>query len=177
MLRDDVLADLGIKRENLIEKKSIEVGNIFTLGTRFSEPIGLSFRDETGGTHPVLMGCYGIGPGRVMGTIAETLSDEKGLVWPESVAPFRIHLLSLGTDEKSAEVYQDLVSAGIEVLYDDRDFSAGQKFAESDLLGIPYRIIIGRRSIESGMAEVKYRADDKIDQVPFEGLTEYFLEK
>jgi len=177
VLRDDVLADLGIKRENLIEKKSIEVGNIFTLGTRFSEPIGLSFRDETGGTHPVLMGCYGIGPGRVMGTIAETLSDEKGLVWPESVAPFRIHLLSLGTDEKSAEVYQDLVSAGIEVLYDDRDFSAGQKFAESDLLGIPYRIIIGRRSIESGMAEVKYRADDKIDQVPFEGLTEYFLEK
>jgi prolyl-tRNA synthetase len=177
VLHDDVLADLGIKRENLIEKKSIEVGNIFTLGTRFSEPIGLSFRDETGGTHPVLMGCYGIGPGRVMGTIAETLSDEKGLVWPESVAPFRIHLLSLGADEKSAEVYQDLVSAGIEVLYDDRDLSAGQKFAESDLLGIPYRIIIGRRSIESGMAEVKYRSDGKIDQVPFERLTEYFLEK
>src|SRR6185369_11609984 len=132
VLNDEVLADLGLKREQLVEKKSIEVGNIFTLGTRFSEPLGLSYKDEQGNAVPVVMGCYGIGPARVMGTIAEVLSDEKGIVWPESVAPFHVHLLSLGADEKAGEVYEMLTKAGIEVLYDDRDASAGEKFADSD---------------------------------------------
>lgn len=174
VLQDDVLEDLGIKREDLVEKKSIEVGNIFTLGTRFSEPLGLKFRDETGAEHPVLMGCYGIGPGRVMGTIAETLSDEKGLIWPESVAPFRIHLLSLGADQEAAAVYEAFISSGIEVLYDDRDASAGAKFAESDLLGIPYRVVIGKRSAESGMAEVKKRGAEESENVQLADLIRYF---
>ncbi|MBP7060463.1 MAG: prolyl-tRNA synthetase [Candidatus Moranbacteria bacterium] len=170
VLNDEVLADLGLKRENLVEKKSIEVGNIFSLGTKFSEPLGLSYKDEEGKAVPVVMGSYGIGPARVMGTIAEVLSDDQGLVWPEAVAPFRVHLLSLGADEKATEIYDDLTAAGVEVLYDDRDLSAGQKFAESDLLGIPYRVVIGKRSLESGTAEVKKRSEKKATEVPFASL-------
>lgn len=174
VLNDDVLADLGLKRENLVEKKAIEVGNIFSLGTKFSEPLGLSYKDEQGNAVPVIMGCYGIGPARVMGTIAEVLSDDKGLVWPESVAPFRVHLLSLGADDKAAEIYDALTQAHIEVLYDDRDLSAGNKFAESDLLGLPYRIVIGKRSLESGKAEVKKRTEETAREVAFEELLSFF---
>lgn len=174
VLNDEVLADLGLKRENLVEKKAIEVGNIFSLGTKFSEPLGLSYKDEEGKAVPVVMGCYGIGPARVMGTIAETLSDDKGLVWPEAVAPFQVHLLSLGADEKATEIYEALTAAGIEVLYDDRDTTAGAKFAESDLLGLPYRIVIGKRSLESGKAEVKKRTEETATEVAFEALVSLF---
>ncbi|MDD2766490.1 MAG: His/Gly/Thr/Pro-type tRNA ligase C-terminal domain-containing protein [Candidatus Moranbacteria bacterium] len=177
VLEDEVLTELGLKRENLVEKKSIEVGNIFTLGTKYSVPLGFTFKDEAGNSQPVIMGCYGIGPARVMGTIAEVLSDENGLVWPESVAPFRVHLLSLGTDEKTNEVYETLTKAGIEVLYDDRDMRAGEKFAESDLLGIPYRVVIGKRSIESGKAEVKKRTESDVQEIAFEDLVHFFTMK
>ncbi|MBP9728438.1 MAG: prolyl-tRNA synthetase [Candidatus Moranbacteria bacterium] len=174
VLNDEVLADLGLKRENLVEKKSIEVGNIFSLGTKFSEPLGLTYKDEAGTIKPVIMGSYGIGPARVMGTIAEVLSDEAGLVWPESVAPFRVHLLSLGADEKVSEIYAMLTGAGIEVLYDDRDMRAGEKFAESDLLGMPYRVVVGKRSLESGKAEVKKRTEAEAVEVAFEELVAFF---
>jgi prolyl-tRNA synthetase len=174
VLNDEVLADLGLRREDLVEKKSIEVGNIFSLGTKFSEPLGLTYKDEAGAIKPVIMGSYGIGPARVMGTIAEVLSDEAGLVWPEEVAPFRIHLLSLGADDKASEVYADLTAAGIDVLYDDRDMRAGEKFAESDLLGMPYRVVIGKRSLESGKAEVKKRTEKDPVEVPFEELVSFF---
>lgn len=175
VLNDEVLADLGLKREDLVEKKSIEVGNIFNLGTRFSEPLGLTFKDEEGKPQPVIMGCYGIGPARVMGTIAETLSDENGLVWPESVAPFRVHLLSLGADEKAEELYIALTTAGVEVLYDDRDASAGEKFSDSDLIGIPYRVVIGRRGLEKGVAELKKRATGETEEIAFEKIIDYFI--
>ena len=171
---DEVIADLGLDKSKLIEKKSIEVGNIFKLGTKFSEPLNLTFKDEEGAAQPVVMGSYGIGPGRLMGTIVELLSDEKGLVWPESVAPFRVHLLSLGADEKAEEVYRTLTEAGIETLYDDRDARAGEKFAESDLLGIPYRIVIGRKSLETGTAEVKRRTGEEVESVPFDALVGHF---
>lgn len=174
---DEVLADLGMKREALVEKKSIEVGNIFTLGTRFSDPLGLKFRDEQGEERPILMGCYGIGPGRVMGTIVETLSDEKGIVWPEAVAPFRVHLLSLGQDETADRIYRELTSSGIETLYDDRTASAGEKFAESDLIGIPYQVIIGKKTFESGEVEIKRRSDGLVEKVALEGLSEYFRKR
>jgi prolyl-tRNA synthetase len=141
---DEVIADLGLDKSKLVERKSIEVGNIFKLGVRFSEPLGLTFKDEAGVMKPVVMGSYGIGPGRLMGTVAELLSDDNGLVWPETVAPFRVHLLSLGADEAATKLYDDLTAACIEVLYDDRDLRAGEKFAESDLLGISYRIVIGK---------------------------------
>jgi len=174
VLNDEVLQDLGLKRENLKEKKSIEVGNIFNLGTRFSEPLGLTFRDDVGNMHPVIMGSYGIGPARVMGTIAEVLSDDKGLVWPESVAPFHVHLLSLDASSKAEEIYETLEKAHIDVLYDDRDISAGAKFAESDLIGIPYQIIVGKRSLESGMVEIKKRSDGSIQKVHFGDVVSFF---
>ena len=159
----EVYTASGIDKTSLKEAKAIEVGNIFTLGTRFSEALGLSYKDAEGKPQSVFMGSYGIGPGRLMGTIVELLSDDKGLVWPESVAPFAVHLVSLGKSgdavSKMADaLYEDFVKAGIEVLYDDRDSSAGQKFTESDLLGIPKRVVVGRDAAASGVFEVCDRA-------------------
>ncbi len=162
VMTDEVLADLGLSRDSLVEKKAVEVGNIFSLGTRFSDALGLSYLDETGAKRPVVMGSYGIGPGRVMGTIVETLSDEKGIVWPESVAPFQVHVVSVagkdGAPQRAAEtLYNRLVSSGIEVLYDDRDLRAGEKFADADLIGIPLRVIVSDKSLEKGGYEIKDR--------------------
>jgi len=166
---DATLAKLGLEKEKLIEKKAIEVGNIFNLGTRFSEPLGLLYADETGAKKPVVMGSYGIGPTRLMGTIVEVLADEKGLVWPASVAPFAIHLVALGKDgddiSKTADaLYADLSKTGVEVLYDDRDLRAGEKFAESDLLGIPTRIVVGKDAVATGMFEVVNRATGGVEK-------------
>ncbi len=138
------------------EAKAVEVGNIFTLGTKFSDP-HLTYKDENGDSKPVFMGSYGIGPARVMGTIAEVLSDDKGIIWPVSIAPFRAHILSIGQDEKAKELYDKLVRDGVEVLLDDREVSAGEKFAEADLLGIPTQIIVGKKSVEGGKFEIKDR--------------------
>lgn len=177
VLSDEVLAELGIQRKTLVEKKSIEVGNIFTLGTRFSDPLGLKYRDESGEERSVLMGCYGIGPGRVMGTIVEVLSDENGIIWPDAVAPFWVHLLSLGQRERADLVYHTLTTAGIEVLYDDRDASAGEKFAESDLIGIPYQVIIGKQTMENNEAEVKRRESGTVEKVSIDNFPGYFLKR
>ncbi|OGI22466.1 MAG: prolyl-tRNA synthetase [Candidatus Moranbacteria bacterium RIFCSPHIGHO2_01_FULL_55_24] len=171
---DEVLQELGLDKEKLVQKKAVEVGNIFKLGTRFSEPLSLTYKDEQGKDQMVIMGSYGIGPGRVMGAIVETHADDNGLVWPEAVAPFRVHLLSLGADEKATEIYEALEKAGIEVLYDDREASAGEKFADADLLGIPYRVVIGKRSQESGHAEVKKRTESAAQEVALESLVSYF---
>jgi prolyl-tRNA synthetase len=152
---DEVLSELGLDKTKLVEKKAIEVGNIFPLGTKYSEAEGLSFRGEDGKDKPVVMGSFGIGLGRVMGTIAEVLSDDKGLIWPLSVSPFKLHLIGL-TD--ASDVYDKLKKAGVEVLYDDRDLQAGQKFADSDLLGIPYRIVVSDRNKDSQTFEFTDRA-------------------
>lgn len=163
---DEVLAELGLDKNNLVEKKAVEVGNIFTLSTRFSDALDLSFVNEAGEKEKVFMGSYGIGPGRVMGTIVEALSDDKGIVWPASVAPFAVHLLVLGEDEdsknQSEKIYDELVSAGVEVLFDDRiGISAGAKFADSDLLGLPIRLVVSKRSIENGGVEYKKRNENE----------------
>jgi prolyl-tRNA synthetase len=162
----DILKDLGISKETLVEAKAIEVGNIFKLGTRFSEPLGLTYKDEDGTDKPVVMGSYGIGIGRLMGTIVEVLCDEKGIVWPESVAPFQVHLVELSQgDEKirtyADKLYEDLKTAGIEVLYDDRDQRAGEKFADSDLLGIPHRVIVGKTTSDSAIEAVRRKNGNK----------------
>lgn len=169
VLTDEVLSDIGLAREALEQHTAIEVGNIFKLGTRFSKPLGLTFKDESGQEMPVVMGCYGIGPTRLMGTIVELLSDDKGLVWPASVAPFAVHLVSLGhgDDEvsKAADaLYADLQKAGVEALYDDRDLRAGEKFAESDLLGIPVRIVVGKDAVATGQFEVVDRATGAVEK-------------
>jgi prolyl-tRNA synthetase len=158
----EVLADLGLKKEKLMPRKAIEVGNIFKLGTRFSETLGLKYRDETGVEKPVVMGSYGIGPGRLMGTAAETLADDQGLVWPKAIAPFTLHLIELksknkAVEQKAAEIYHRLTTAGEEVLWDEREVSAGEKFADSDLLGIPERLVVSEKTLETGQFELKNR--------------------
>jgi prolyl-tRNA synthetase len=173
VLTDEVLADLGISRDGLAEKKSIEVGNIFNLGTRFSAALGLNYLNEKGETQPVVMGCYGLGPSRVMGTIVETLSDENGIVWPKSVTPFAIHLVALydkegknGVVAKAAEeLYSDLIKQGYEVLFDDRDLRPGEKFADSDLIGIPLRIVVSEKNLAEGKLELKHRASGKVEKI------------
>jgi prolyl-tRNA synthetase len=169
---DEVLHDLGLTREELVEEKSIEVGNIFKLGTRFSDALGLAYKDEKGESRSVVMGSYGIGPGRLMGTVVECLSDEKGMVWPEEIAPFKVHLLSLGKNEEAEKVYAELTAAGIEVLFDDRDAGAGEKFADSDLLGLPYRVVISGKSLEKGGAELKRRTAGEAEIVTLNDLTQ-----
>jgi prolyl-tRNA synthetase len=163
---DEVLADLGVGKDELIERKAVEVGNIFTLGTKYSEAIGLSFVDEGGKQQPVYMGSYGIGPGRVMGTIAEHFADEKGLVWPENIAPAKVYLARLGNISDVISVadklYNLLTDAGVEVIYDDRDLRAGEMFADADLMGIPYRVVVSQKTVESGKHELKGRSDDEV---------------
>ena len=162
---DDVLDSVGLKKDSLVEQRAVEVGNIFSLGTRFSEPFDLSYTDEAGEKKMVIMGSYGIGLGRLMGTVVEVLSDDKGIIWPEEIAPYKVHLLSLGDKENvtadANALYQKLLSEKIEVLFDDRtDVSAGEKFADADLLGIPYRVVVSERSIKGGV-EIKKRTEAK----------------
>lgn len=161
---DDVKKDLGLS-DNFKEEKAVEVGNIFTLGTKFSKP-HLAYKDEKGESVPVFMGSYGIGPARVMGTVVEALSDDKGIIWPESIAPFQVHLLALGKESEvfaeADKVYAELSEAGIEVLYDDRsEISAGEKFSDADLLGLPYRAVVSARSISEKGIELKKRTEEK----------------
>jgi len=169
VLTDEVLGDLGISKDELVEKKSIEVGNIFKLGTRFSEALGLSYTDETGNSLPVVMGSYGIGPSRLMGTIVELLSDEKGIIWPEAVAPFRVHLVTLGNSPEVAVagdvLYEKLKTLGVETLYDDRDLRPGEKFADSDLIGIPTRVVISEKTLQAGKLEVKKRTASEAEMM------------
>lgn len=146
----------GLKE--LREAKAVEVGNIFKLGDKFSTPFGLRYKDQEGMDQPVVMGCYGIGPSRILGTIVEVCHDEKGIVWPESVAPFKVHLLSLKEDETADQIYQELIKNKVEVLYDDRDLSAGEKFADADLIGCPYRVIISRKTLAADSVELKKRS-------------------
>ena len=172
---DEVLQELGIKKEDLREAKAAEVGNIFPLGTKYAEALGLTYKDETGKEIPVYMGSYGIGPARLMGVMVELLSDEKGMVWPAEVAPFRVHLVSLGQsgDEVSQvadTLYDDLRKAGVEVLYDDRDARAGEKFADADLIGIPTRIIVGKDAVATGQFEVVDRASGAVEKRSREAL-------
>jgi prolyl-tRNA synthetase len=170
---DDVLSELGLEKKALQEKKAIEVGNIFSLGFKFSEPFELTYKNESGENIPVFMGSYGIGLTRLMGTIVEVLADERGIVWPESVAPFRVHLLLLNESAKSEaeKIYHDLSTQGIEVLFDDRlDVQAGEKFADADLLGIPHRVVISERSLASGGVEYKHRTEEKGAVLPFSDL-------
>lgn len=178
VLTDESLRTLGLVREELVEKKAIEVGNIFHLGTKFSEPLGLFFTDETGARTPVIMGSYGIGPTRLLGVIVEVLSDAKGIVWPESIAPFQVHLVSItgGNEEVAKEadrLYELLVEHDIEVLYDDRDVRAGEKFVDSDLIGIPKRLVISEKTMAEASVEVITRAKGGAAMVPESSIIEF----
>jgi prolyl-tRNA synthetase len=155
------------KCQGQLEKDNcIEVGHIFNLGIKYSKAMKADYLDKEGKTHPVVMGCYGIGLPRLMATIVEINHDDQGIVWPKEVAPFGVHLLQIESSEKvnkaTGKLYQDLQKAGLEVLYDDREKSAGEKFSDADLIGIPARIVVSERTLEKGCAEVKKRGEKEM---------------
>jgi prolyl-tRNA synthetase len=165
-LRDPRVARSGegytLDGEPLLLEPAIEIGNIFKLGTRYSEPLGASYLDEKGTEHPIWMGSYGIGPARIVAAAVEQFADEHGISWPRALAPFAVHLVALGNagrpEREAAErVYATLRDGGVEVLYDDREAGPGEKFADAELLGCPLRLTVGRRSLESGEIEVQLR--------------------
>lgn len=159
---DDATAEIGISKDELSPTKTAEVGNIFKFGTEKGEKMNVTFKDSEGNDKPIYLASYGIGITRVMGVIVEKFSDEKGIVWPDSVSPFALHLVALNTDDAEIRdwaegIYEGLKAAGIEVLFDDRDLRAGEKFADSDLIGIPYRAVVSKKSKENGAFEVVNR--------------------
>ena len=156
---------------------AIEVANIFKLGTRYSEPLGATYLDEDGQEHPIVMGSYGIGPARILAAAIEQYADEHGISWPRALAPFEVHLVGLGkpgTEEHqlAERLYGELLEAGIDVLYDDRDMRPGEKFVEAELLGCPLRVVAGKRSLEAGELEVQVRRGTEKRAVPIEGAAE-----
>lgn len=165
VVNDEVLAEFGVKREDLQTAKASEVGNIFTLGTKYSEPLGLQFTSQDGKRETVLMGCYGLGISRVMGVIAEKCSDDKGLIWPEEIAPFKYYLVSIG--EKGTQFANDLYHGNeSKVLFDDRDARPGEKFADSELIGLPYRVVVSDRNLEKNEIEVTKRSTGETKTYP-----------
>ncbi len=159
---DEAVAELGISKDQLERVKTAEVGNIFNFGTQKTDDMGLKFTDQDGQIKSLYMGSYGIGVTRLMGVIVEKMADEKGLVWPQAIAPFQLHLVLLDEEarQQADELYQQLQMQGVEVLYDDRPkIRPGEKFADSDLLGIPYRVVVGKRSLGQDRYEVVKQAD------------------
>jgi len=142
------------------ESNAIEVANVFKLGARYSDAYGLKFTDKAGGKQPVIMGSYGIGLSRALATIVEVFHDNNGIIWPEAVAPYKIHLLSIRSDKKAEKIYKELLKAGVEVLYDDRNVSAGEKFNDADLLGIPFRAVVSEKTGDK--IELKKRNSQEI---------------
>jgi len=155
---------------DLVEKKGIEVGNIFKLRTRFSDAFGFKYLNAQGVEQAVEMGCYGMGPSRIMGTLVEVFHDDNGIIWPESIAPFQYHLIVLGKEDETFEaaqkIYNSMTAAGKEVLFDDRrEVSAGAKFADSDLLGIPTRLIVSKKTLVQNAVESKLRATGQVEML------------
>jgi prolyl-tRNA synthetase len=171
---DIAMAQEGFLSEEgsiLKHKKGIEVGNIFQLGYHYSNKMkGATFTDADGNSKPYYMGCYGIGVDRTMATIAEIHHDGRGIIWPESIAPFAVHLIDLGQNEQAEKIYAELSEAGIEVLWDDREVRAGEKFADSDLIGIPYRLVVSKKSLEAGGVELKKRSEQASEIVAIKDL-------
>lgn len=165
---DDAASELGIDQSSLKPVKSAEVGNIFKFGTSKSEQMKFNFTDSDGTSRPVYLASYGIGITRVMGVIVEKFADEKGIVWPESVAPYKVYLVRIGGEaaiKQADELYEELTSQGIEVLYDDRDERPGTKFADSELMGIPHRVTVSDRLIEAGHYEYTLRTTGDTTQL------------
>lgn len=176
LLRENGIVNADFSFDSLEQVNACEVGNIFPLGTKFSKAFDYTYTDEEGKQQDVYMGCYGIGPSRLMGVVVEKFADDKGLVWPASIAPFSLHLIVISKDKDSEsmkvaeDLYKKLTSAHIEVLFDDREESAGAKFADSDLIGIPMRVVVSEKSLEQGGVEIKERTRDTSEIVTVEQL-------
>lgn len=170
---DENLARLGLKKDELVERRGVEVGNIFPLETKYTDALDVFYTDETGKKQSIIMGCYGIGISRLMGVIAEHFSDEKGLVWPENIAPMLVYLVRIGGDDaisQADELYEELTSLDVEVLYDDRDERSGTKFADAELMGIPYRITVSDRLIEKSQYEFTSRISGETELLTHDQL-------
>ncbi len=170
VFNEEVLADLGATNEKFEETTGAEVGNIFKLKHKYSEPLGLKFVDEDNAQKTVYMGCYGIGVSRLMGVIAERFADDKGLVWPESVAPFKYYLVGIGErgEAEAEKIYKEHED---EILFDDRDKRPGEKFADSELIGLPFRVVISDKTLAENKAEL---TDRKTGEVQLVDLSELF---
>jgi prolyl-tRNA synthetase len=175
---DENLAKLGLNKQELVEKKGIEVGNTFHLESKYTDALGVHYTDEAGAQQSIIMGCYGIGISRLMGVLAELFADDKGLAWPEAVAPAQIYLARLGDNQdvvrQADELYENLTDQGVSVLYDDRDARPGQKFADADLLGIPYRLVVSDKTLAAGAVELKKRQADQAEQINPDELLKKF---
>lgn len=173
---DAAVKELGLDKSKLERVRTAEVGNIFNFGTTKAEQMGITFADKDNQQKPFYYGSYGIGVTRVMGVIAELFSDDKGLVWPDNIAPFRVYLVSIGDKpevlKRASEVYDALRTAGIEVLWDDREVRPGEKFADGDLMGIPHRVVVSEKTIADGGVEYKGRTDDEAINMSLEQVIE-----
>lgn len=180
VLNDATLTELGVSREELELVKTAEVGNIFNFGRQKADDVGLTYKNQAGESIPVWMGSYGIGITRLMGVLVEKFSDEKGIVWPESVAPYVIHLIDLSGDDAEIKdfadgMYNTFKDNGVHVLYDDRAVRAGEKFNDSDLLGMPYRIVVSKKTKAEGKFEVVERKTGNVVYLTEDELHEKFL--
>ena len=165
-----------IKKDNIISGRGIEIGHIFYLGTKYSETLGAKVLDKNGKNIDVCMGCYGIGISRLLGAIIEVHHDSKGIIWPKSIAPFKVIINALGQDANilatSLQIYNSLINAGIDALYNDKDDSAGVKLATADLIGIPYQINIGKQSLAQGNVELKNRSNNVVSHFTINNMVE-----
>lgn len=169
VLNDEVLAELGVKREELESTTAAEVGNIFTLRYKYSEPLGLEYNNKDGKRETVFMGCYGIGVSRVMGVIVEKYADEKGLVWPENLAPYKYYIIGIG--EAGEKIATELEAKNRDdIILDNRDMRPGQKFADAELMGIPYRVVISEKTLKENSAEITNRKTGESKMISIDEL-------
>ena len=181
VLTDETLKDLGVTRDELEKVHTAEVGNIFNFGQQKATDLGLTAKDADGNETPVWIGSYGIGITRLMGVLVEKFADEKGIVWPKSVAPFQVHLVMLGSGNEDViaeanRMYDELTQHGIEVLFDDRDLRAGEKFADAELIGIPTRIVVSEKTLAQGGVEVMDRKTGTISFLNDSNVIEHLSE-
>lgn len=168
---DDAVKELGVAKEELERVKSAEVGNIFNFGTEKSEQMGIMYTGQDGKEHPIYLASYGIGITRVMGVIVEKFADDRGMIWPDNIAPFRVYLVQIGnTSSQCEEVYDTLSRAGVEVLWDDRDERPGVKFADAELMGVPHQLVISERTLEQGRYEYSLRGEGEKELLTLDEL-------
>ena len=176
VMTDESLKELGVSRGEMEKVKTAEVGNIFNFGTQKSKDMNFSFTDEAGNEQLVYLGSYGIGITRVMGVIVEKFADERGIVWPSNIAPYKVYLARLGESENvidaADKLYEDLEKAGVGVLYDDRDVRAGEKFGDADLLGIPLRVVVSEKTLGKNSFESKKRTEKEPQFLDIDGIIE-----
>ncbi|MCA9334567.1 prolyl-tRNA synthetase [Candidatus Saccharibacteria bacterium] len=173
IMTDENLEKIGLNRDDLVERRGVEVGNTFHLETKYTDALGVQFVDENGEKQSMIMGCYGIGVSRLMGVIAEHFSDDRGLVWPEEIAPAKVYLVRIGGEGAIScadALYDELISNGVEVVYDDRDERPGAKFADSELMGIPYRVTVSDRLVDAGKYELKPRSEGDVIELTHDEL-------